>query len=162
MIKLPSFNILWWGSIGLVLVTSLSYAQYYHRRYREAFRSNQRLQLQINQNEYQLKMQRVRQQQLVDLDNQYTKEITHEEAHLAILEQHVRLGKRRLQFQATCQATTGRTAPTRLVNATAPRLTDSAQRDYLTLRRRIIVIQAQVKGLQDYIRWLHQSGEKSM
>jgi prophage endopeptidase len=37
-------------------------------------------------------------------------------------------------------------------DASGPRLTDSAERDYFTLRERIVTITGQVNYLQDYIR----------
>ncbi|HHJ0101992.1 TPA: lysis system i-spanin subunit Rz, partial [Yersinia enterocolitica] len=36
-------------------------------------------------------------------------------------------------------------------DATAPRLTDAAQRDYLRLRERIDIATKQITGLQEYI-----------
>ncbi|MBC1130453.1 lysis protein [Escherichia coli] len=38
-----------------------------------------------------------------------------------------------------------------LDDATAPRLTDTAQRDYFTLRERIEISYKQIRALQDYI-----------
>ncbi|WP_420268455.1 lysis system i-spanin subunit Rz, partial [Enterobacter rongchengensis] len=39
-----------------------------------------------------------------------------------------------------------------LGDATGPRLTDSAERDYFNLRERIVTVTKQVGYLQDYIR----------
>ncbi|EEW0182395.1 lysis protein, partial [Escherichia coli] len=37
-------------------------------------------------------------------------------------------------------------------NATAPRLADTVERDYFTLRERLMLMQKQLEGAQDYIR----------
>ncbi|HGB3471549.1 TPA: lysis system i-spanin subunit Rz [Salmonella enterica subsp. diarizonae serovar 61:l,v:z35] len=47
----------------------------------------------------------------------------------------------------------GQTSGTaRMDNAARPRLADSAQRDYFTLRERVTTMQKQLVGVQDYIR----------
>ncbi|EIO16855.1 endopeptidase (Lysis protein) from bacteriophage origin [Escherichia coli PA32] len=37
-------------------------------------------------------------------------------------------------------------------NATVPRLADTAERDYFILRERLMTMQKQLEGAQDYIR----------
>ncbi|MCQ8967883.1 lysis system i-spanin subunit Rz, partial [Escherichia coli] len=42
--------------------------------------------------------------------------------------------------------------PTSVDNATIPRLADTAERDYFTLRDRLMTMQKQLEGAQLYIR----------
>ncbi|MCZ9278159.1 lysis system i-spanin subunit Rz, partial [Escherichia albertii] len=44
------------------------------------------------------------------------------------------------------------TGPTRVDNATSSRLADTAERDYFTLRDRLMTMQMQLEGAQEYIR----------
>jgi prophage endopeptidase len=66
------------------------------------------------------------------------------------LERDVAAGKRRLRSPPPAQRME-RPAPAAWA-CNRPRLTDSAQRDYFTLRERIATITGQVNYLQDYIR----------
>ncbi|EIG5754616.1 lysis protein, partial [Escherichia coli] len=62
-------------------------------------------------------------------------------------------GRKRLRINATCSGTV-REAPTTsgVDNATAPRLADTVERDYFTLRERLMTMQKQLEGAQEYIR----------
>ncbi|MGK8935587.1 lysis protein [Pluralibacter gergoviae] len=93
----------------------------------------------------------VRQRDVAALDAKYTGELTDAKATIDQLERDVAAGKRRLQLNATCPEN-GAASAGSLGNAPVPRLTDSAQRDYFTLRERIVTITGQVSYLQDYIR----------
>ncbi|MEF3108639.1 lysis protein [Raoultella sp. WB_B2P2-3] len=92
-----------------------------------------------------------RQRDVAALDAKYTGELADAKATIDQLERDVASGKRRLQLNAKCPAN-GATAAGGLGDASGPRLTDSAQRDYFTLRERISTITGQVSYLQDYIR----------
>lgn len=92
-----------------------------------------------------------RQRDVAALDAKYTGELADAKATIDQLERDVASGKRRLQLNARCTAN-GATATGGLGDASGPRLTDSAERDYFTLRERIITITGQVSYLQDYIR----------
>ena len=92
-----------------------------------------------------------RQRDVAALDAKYTGELADAKATIDQLERDVASGKRRLQLNATCP-TNGTTGTGGVGNASGPRLTDSAQRDYFTLRERIVTITGQVSYLQDYIR----------
>lgn len=92
-----------------------------------------------------------RQRDVAALDAKYTGELAHAQAIIDQLERDVAAGKRRLQLNATCTAT-GATGTGSLGDAPTARLTDSAQRDYFTLRERIETVTKQVGYLQDYIR----------
>ncbi|HBA6305503.1 TPA: lysis protein [Escherichia coli] len=63
----------------------------------------------------------------------------------------VAVGTKRLFLAASCPRVQSTTITTSLDDATAPRLTDTAQRDYFTLRERIEISYKQIRALQDYI-----------
>ncbi|ELY2818855.1 lysis protein [Cronobacter dublinensis] len=92
-----------------------------------------------------------RQRDVAALDAKYTQELADAQSTINQLELDVATGKRRLQLNATCSAN-GAASSGGLGNASAARLTDSAQRDYFTLRERIETVTKQVNYLQDYIR----------
>lgn len=92
-----------------------------------------------------------RQRDVAALDAKYTKELADAQSTINQLERDVATGKRRLQLNATCTAN-GTTGTGSMGDASTARLTDSAQRDYFTLRERIETVTKQVNYLQDYIR----------
>ncbi|HID4048083.1 TPA: lysis protein [Pluralibacter gergoviae] len=92
----------------------------------------------------------VRQRDVAALDAKYTGELADAKSTIDQLERDVAAGKRRLQLNATC-STNGEASAGSLVDAPAPRLTDSAERDYFTLRERIETVTRQVGYLQEYI-----------
>ncbi|MDI6634351.1 lysis protein [Pantoea dispersa] len=92
----------------------------------------------------------VRQHAVAALDEKYTKELASAQATIDQLQRDVASGKRRLQLNATC--TKQSATPTGVDDAASPGLTDSAERDYFTLRSRIELAGKQIAGLQQYIR----------
>lgn len=92
-----------------------------------------------------------RQRDVAALDAKYTGELAHAKATIDQLERDVATGKRRLQLNATCAAN-GETGTGSLGDASSPRLTDAAQRDYFTLREGIETVTKQVGYLQEYIK----------
>lgn len=93
----------------------------------------------------------VRQRDVAALDAKYTKELDDARENINQLERDVAAGRKRLQVNARCP-TNGQAGTGSLGDASSPRLTDSAQRDYFTLRERIETVTKQVGYLQDYIR----------
>lgn len=91
-----------------------------------------------------------RQRDVAALDAKYTGELADAKATIEQLQRDVDAGRKRLQLNAKCPAT-GKTSTDGLGDASSPRLTDSAQRDYFTLRERIVTVTKQVAYLQDYI-----------
>ncbi|MGR4047917.1 lysis protein [Kosakonia cowanii] len=92
-----------------------------------------------------------RQHDVAALDTKYMGELADAKATIDQLERDVATGKRRLQLNARCPAN-GTTGTGGMGDASSPRLTDSAQRDYFTLRERIETVTAQVGYLQGYIK----------
>lgn len=93
----------------------------------------------------------VRQRNVAALDAKYTKDLADAKKQLDDLQRCVRDGKCGLRINAKCP-TNGATSTGSLGDASGPRLTDAAQRDYFTLRERIVTVTKQVGYLQDYIK----------
>ncbi|MDK2553085.1 lysis protein [Citrobacter youngae] len=91
-----------------------------------------------------------RQRDVAALDAKYTQELADAKKQLDDLQRCVRDGKCGLRVNAKCPAN-GATSTGGMGDASGPRLTDSAQRDYFTLRERIVTVTKQVGYLQDYI-----------
>ncbi|EHI9121756.1 lysis protein [Salmonella enterica] len=91
-----------------------------------------------------------RQRDVAALDAKYTQDLADAKKQLDDLQRCVRDGKCGLRVNAKCPAN-GATGSGSLGDATGPRLTDSAQRDYFTLRERIATVTKQVGYLQEYI-----------
>ncbi|ELF1032818.1 lysis protein [Enterobacter kobei] len=98
-----------------------------------------------------IKDMQVRQRDVAALDAKYTKDLADAKKQLDDLQRCVRDGKCGLHVNAKCPAN-GATSTVGLVDASGPRLTDSAERDYFTLRERIVTVTKQVGYLQDYIK----------
>ncbi|WKM70712.1 lysis protein [Klebsiella oxytoca] len=92
-----------------------------------------------------------RQRDVAALDAKYTGELADAKATIDQLERDVASGKRRLQLNARCPAN-GTTGTGGMGDTSGPRLNDTAERDYFTLRERIVTITGQVNYLQEYIR----------
>ncbi|EGT7582565.1 lysis protein [Salmonella enterica] len=104
----------------------------------------------------------VRQRDVAALDAKYTQELADAKAENDALRDDVAAGRRRLFVNATCPAVpTGKsTSAARVDNAARPRLADSAQRDYFTLKERVMTMQKQLEGAQAYIRAQYLNGKQ--
>ncbi|HIC2865757.1 TPA: lysis protein [Citrobacter freundii] len=91
-----------------------------------------------------------RQRDVAALDAKYTQELADAKKQLDDLQRCVRDGKCGLRINAKCPAN-GSASTGSLGDASGPRLTDSAERDYFTLRERIATVTKQVEYLQEYI-----------
>ncbi|CZY27997.1 MULTISPECIES: lysis protein [Enterobacter cloacae complex] len=98
-----------------------------------------------------IKDMQTRQRDVAALDAKYTKEFSDAKSQLEDLQRCVSSGKCGLHVNARCPAN-GAASATGLDDATSPRLTDSAERDYFTLRERIVTVTKQLTGLQAYVR----------
>ena len=90
----------------------------------------------------------MRQRDVAALDAKYTKELADAKAENDARD--VAAGRRRLHIKAVCQSVREATA-SGVDNAASPRLADTAERDYFTLRERLITMQKQLEGTQKYI-----------
>ncbi|WP_423785025.1 lysis protein [Escherichia coli] len=99
----------------------------------------------------------MRQRDVAALDEKYTKELANAKAENDALRddvaagRHVAAGRRRLHIKAVCQSVREATTASGVDNAASPRLADTAERDYFTLRERLVMMQAQLEGAQQYI-----------
>ncbi|MGT6187498.1 lysis protein [Escherichia coli] len=94
----------------------------------------------------------MRQRDVAALDVKYTKELADAKAENDALRNDVAVGRRRLHIKAVCQPVREATTASGVGNAASPRLTDSAERDYFTLRERIDTVTKQVGYLQEYVK----------
>lgn len=92
----------------------------------------------------------VRQRDVAALDEKYTKELADAKKQLDDLQRCVSAGKCGLRINAKCP-TNGAASASGMGDGSSPRLTDAAERDYFTLRERIITVMKQVSYLQEYI-----------
>ena len=94
-----------------------------------------------------------RQRDVAALDAKYSRELANAKAENETLRADVAAGRKRLRINATCPGSV-REAPTTsgVDNATGPRLADTAERDYFTLRERLMLMQKQLEVAQEYIR----------
>lgn len=92
-----------------------------------------------------------RQRDVAALDAKYTQDLVDAKKQLDDLQRCVSSGKCGLHVNARCP-TNGTTSTGGVGDASSPRLTDSAERDYFTLRERIVTVTKQVGYLQDYIK----------
>nr|DAL10736.1 MAG TPA_asm: Rz lysis protein [Caudoviricetes sp.] len=91
---------------------------------------------------------KVRQRDVAALDAKYTGELADAKATIDQLERDIASGKRRLQLNARCP-TPGTGG---MGDASSPRPTYTAERNYFTLRERIVTVTKQVGYLQNYIK----------
>ncbi|EHH4840567.1 lysis protein [Escherichia coli] len=93
-----------------------------------------------------------RQRDVAALDARYSRELADARAENETLRADVAAGYRSLRINATCPGPVREaTGTARVDNATGPRLADTAERDYFTLRERLITMQKQLEGTQKYI-----------
>lgn len=85
------------------------------------------------------------------IDAKYTRELNDAKQTITDLQRDVASGAKRLRVNAKCPVP-GSTAAPGLANDASAGLTDSANRDYFTLRERIATAEKQIAGLQEYIR----------
>ncbi|MCI5463129.1 lysis protein [Escherichia coli] len=93
-----------------------------------------------------------RQRDVAELDARYTKELADANATIESLRADVSAGRKWLHVKAVCPDKHKTTAASGVDDASSPRLTDTAQRDYFVLRDRIAINDKMIRGLQEYIR----------
>ncbi|HED1841678.1 TPA: lysis protein [Citrobacter koseri] len=129
----------WWGVI------------HYHGKYQQEQKRADTAEQSLKLANATIKDMQTRQRDVAALDAKYTKELADAKKQLDDLQHCVSSGKCGLHVNAKCHAN-GTTAPGGMGDASSPRLTDSAERDYFTLRERIVTVTKQVDYLQDYIK----------
>ncbi|WP_347116199.1 lysis protein [Leclercia sp. S52] len=148
-----TFNLKTMG-IGLLLVTLLVMSRlvsYYHAEFQKEERRADAAEQNLRLANATITDMETRQRNAAALDAKYTGELADAKETIERLHSDVIAGRKRLQLNANCSAN-GTTSSSGMGDASSPRLTDSAERDYFTLRERIVTINGQVNYLQDYIR----------
>lgn len=91
------------------------------------------------------------------LDKQRFQEMSDAKNQIDILRDQLAAGTKRVLVRATCPtAVPTATSTTSLDDGAEPALTAHARQDYLRLREQIVTTEAQLAGLQDYIRQVVQ------
>ncbi|MBE4973211.1 lysis protein [Serratia ureilytica] len=135
----------WQAAIVAVVLSLLAYFAYSNQALRQ---ERDKLQTANSQLSSQLDWQNSTQRAVSAIDERRTQELNDAKNKIDALRRAVDTGARKLQLAATCP----NTASTGVADATGPRLTDAAERDYFRLRERIETARSQIAGLQDYIR----------
>ncbi|EMQ3399825.1 lysis protein [Yersinia enterocolitica] len=135
-----------------VLVASLFGLTYYHYRVQSLNRDVAELATVAKQQQATLDQIETQRQAVAAIDIKHTKELADAKSENERLRADIANGTKRLQLNATCTKPMSKTTgPASVPDDASARLTDSAQRDYLSLRERIGIATSQINGLQDYI-----------
>lgn len=95
-----------------------------------------------------------------ELDKQRFKEMSDAKNQIDTLRDQLAAGTKRVLVRATCPAAVpAAPGPSGVDAAREPALTADARQDYLRLREQIVTTEAQLQGLQDYVRQVVQEGE---
>ncbi|HDL7179834.1 TPA: lysis protein [Yersinia enterocolitica] len=135
-----------------VLVASLFGLTYYHYRVQSLNRDVAELATVAKQQQATLDQIETQRQAVAAIDIKHTKELADAKSENERLRADIANGTKRLQLNATCTRPVSKTTgPASVPDDASARLTDSAERDYLSLRERIGIATSQINGLQDYI-----------
>ncbi|HHH2160490.1 TPA: lysis protein [Yersinia enterocolitica] len=135
-----------------VLIASLFGLTYYHYRVQSLNRDVAELATVAKQQQATLDQIETQRQAVAAIDIKHTKELADAKSENERLRADIANGTKRLQLNATCTRPVPKTTgPASVPDDASARLTDSAERDYLSLRERIGIATSQINGLQDYI-----------
>lgn len=135
-----------------VLVASLFGLTYYHYRVQSLNRDVAELATVAKQQQATLDQIETQRQAVAAIDIKYTKELADAKSENERLRADIANGTKRLQLNATCSKPVSKTTgPASVPDDASARLTNAAERDYLSLRERIGIATTQIAGLQDYI-----------
>ncbi|EPZ3033079.1 lysis protein [Yersinia enterocolitica] len=135
-----------------VLIASLFGLTYYHYRVQSLNRDVAELSKVARQQQATLDQIEVQRQAVAAIDIKHTKELADAKSENERIRADIANGTKRLQLNATCSKPVPKTTgPASVPDDASARLTDSAQRDYISLRERIGIATSQISGLQDYI-----------
>lgn len=135
-----------------VLIASLFGLTYYHYRVQSLNRDVAELSKVAKQQQATLDQIETQRQAVAAIDIKYTKELADAKSENDRLRADIASGTKRLQLNATCTKPVSKTTgPASIPDDASARLTESAQRDYISLRERIGIATSQINGLQAYI-----------
>lgn len=135
-----------------VLIASLFGLTYYHYRVQSLNRDVAELTKVAKQQQATLDKIETQRQAVAAIDIKHTKELADAKSENERLRADIASGTKRLQLNATCTKPVSKTTgPASVPDDASARLTNAAERDYLSLRERIGIATSQINGLQDYI-----------
>ncbi|WP_427254936.1 lysis protein [Yersinia enterocolitica] len=135
-----------------VLVASLFGLTYYHYRVQSLNRDVAELATVAKQQQATLDQIETQRQAVAAIDIKHTKELADAKSENERLRADIANGTKRLQFNATCSKPVSKTTgPASVPDDASARLTNAAERDYISLRERIGIATSQINGLQAYI-----------
>ncbi|EKN6049664.1 lysis protein [Yersinia enterocolitica] len=135
-----------------VLIASLFGLTYYHYRVQSLNRDVAELSNVAKQQQATLDQIETQRQAVAAIDIKYTKELADAKSENERLRADIANGTKRLQLNATCSKPVSKTTgPASVPDDASARLTNAAERDYLSLRERIGITTSQINGLQAYI-----------
>ncbi len=135
-----------------VLVASLFGLTYYQSQTTKLKRDVAEITAVARQQQTTLDQIEVQRQAVAAIDIKYTKELADAKSENERLRADIANGTKRLQLNATCTKPVPKTTgPASVPDDASARLTNAAERDYLSLRERIGIATSQISGLQDYI-----------
>lgn len=135
-----------------VLIASLFGLTYYHYRVQSLNRDVAELSNVAKQQQATLDQIETQRQAVAAIDIKYTKELADAKSENERLRADIANGTKRLQLNATCSKPVSKTTgPAGVPDDASARLTNAAERDYLSLRERIGITTSQINGLQAYI-----------
>ncbi|PSH28787.1 lysis protein [Yersinia pseudotuberculosis] len=135
-----------------VLVASLFGLTYYQSQTTKLKRDVAEITAVARQQQTTLDQIEVQRQAVAAIDIKYTKELADAKSENERLRADIANGTKRLQLNATCTKPVSKaTGPASIPDDASARLTNAAERDYLSLRERIGIATSQISGLQDYI-----------
>ncbi|ELY2771714.1 lysis protein [Cronobacter sakazakii] len=149
MAALWGFVRAWWKP--LLFLAAVGFALYYRASLTKAEASLTEVNRELKLAKDDIADMQRRQRDVAALDEKYSGELADAQGKIDQLERDVAAGRQRLRLNATCgkNATAGTTG---MDDGTGPRLTDTAERNYYTLRKRIETVKRQLTGLQEYVR----------
>ncbi|MGM7817125.1 lysis protein [Yersinia enterocolitica] len=135
-----------------VLVASLFGLTYYHYRVQSLNRDVAELATVAKQQQATLDQIETQRQAVAAIDIKHTKELADAKSENERLRADIANGTKRLQLNATCTKPVSKTTgPASVPDDASARLTNAAERDYISLRERIGIATSQINGLQAYI-----------
>ncbi|ELY4332904.1 lysis protein [Cronobacter dublinensis] len=145
-----NWKLILFAVMTLLLAIAIVIASHYRSALTKTEASLTEVNRELNLAKDTIKDMKTRQRDVAALDAKYTGELADAKETIERLRSDVASGAKRLRVAANCPVGTSGTGS--LGDASTARLTDSAQRDYFTLRERIETVTKQVDYLQDYIR----------
>ncbi|EOE5492259.1 lysis protein [Cronobacter malonaticus] len=139
----------WWKP--LLFLAAVGFALYYRASLTKAEASLTEVNRELKLAKDDIENMQRRQRDVEALDVKYTKDLADAQENIAQLERDVAAGRKRLRLNATCEKNAA-TGATGLDDGFGPRLTDTAERNYYTLRKRIETVTKQLTGIQAYVR----------